>query len=229
MFKAESNCQTSPKLAQDTPAHEPNKRTCWRMSRIHISWKKLQFAMHGKNLGKFIQRNTCYSLLVPDLHASELQTPQNTCGESLPFSGFNLISKELIKFFKYSQGQVYNKLYVFIYFRAPVLTSSTDVGLRGFLTHPFGSTNCIHQAEFTGRKIYPPQAHGLGPLLGDISLRAAPFITSATTWGVAAGEKALFCGFFKYEKKVCKPGKWRWCVYKYMMYNIQYIHSWWCI
>ena len=136
-----------------------------------------------------------------------------------------LDSKELIKILKYSQGQVYNKLYVLV----SVPQYQPHVGLRGFLTHPFGSTNCIHQAEFTMKDLpTTPSPWPWLPSWGHI-LASSSIHHKCHDLGCGCRRESFVCGFFKYEKKGSKPGKWRWCVYKYMIYNIQYIHSWWCI
>lgn len=166
------------------------------------SWKKLQF--HGGKPWKI--HATKHVLLIVGSWSACIRaaTPPNTFQREqlllrIPaIQRLQLDSKELIKFLKYSQGQVYNKLYVLVF----VPQYQPHVGLYVV----FWPIHLDPQTVFTKLnlpwKIYPrPQAHGLGSLLGDISLRAAPFITSATTWGVAAGEKALSAGFSKMKKK----------------------------
>ena len=166
MFKAESNCQTSPKLAQDTPAHEPNKRTCWRMSRIH----QLEKVAIPPGKPWKIHATKHVLLIVGSWSACiRAATPPNTFQREqlllrIPaIQRLQLDSKELIKFLKYSQGQVYNKLYVLVF----VPQYQPHVGLRGFLTHPFGSTNCISPSWiYHERSTHDPKPMALAPFLG---------------------------------------------------------------
>ena len=193
------------------------------------SWKKLQF--HGGKPWKI--HATKHVLLIVGSWSACIRaaTPPNTFQREqlllrIPaIQRLQLDSKELIKFLKYSQGQVYNKLYVLVF----VPQYQPHVGLRGFLTHPFGSTNCIHQAEFTMKDLpTTPSPWPWLPSWGHI-LASSSIHHKCHDLGRGCRRESFVCGFFKDEKKVCKPGKWRWCVYKIMIYNIQYIDSWWCI
>ena len=122
----------------------------------------------GENLVKFMQRNTCYSLLVRDLHVSELQTPQtpsednNSCWESLLFSGFNLIVKNWLKSSIFSGAGLQQALRAC--FRAPVPTACRTTWFfdPSIWIHKLYSPSWIYHERST----HDPKPMALAPFLG---------------------------------------------------------------